>query len=84
MHPITVGKDSDKAFQTLKDKLFSFPVLHIPNFSKPLVVQVDASERGLGAVLCQSSEDGSEPPIVYCSRKLLEREQKLPTTEKNV
>ena len=75
-------EDCDKAFQTLKDKLSSFPVLHLPNFSKPFVVQVDASERGLGAVLCQSSEDGSEHPIVYCSRKLLDREQKLSTTEK--
>ena len=76
------AEDCDKAFQTLKDKLSSFPVLHLPNFSKPFVVQVDASERGLGAVLCQSSEDGFEHPIVYCSRKLLDREQKLSTTEK--
>ena len=60
----------------------SFPILYLPDFSKPFIVQVDASERGLGAVLCQTDDEGQEHPIVYNSRKLLDRERKLATTEK--
>ena len=74
--------ECDIAFQTLKDKLSSFPVLHLPKFSKPFTLQVDASQRGTGAVLCQQGEDSSEHPILYCSRKLQNREQNLSTTEK--
>ena len=60
----------------------NFPVLQLPDYSKPFIVQVDASERGLGAVLCQVDELGQDNPIVYCSRKLLDRERNLATTEK--
>jgi hypothetical protein len=72
----------DKAFITLKQKLSNYPVLQLPDFSKTFIVQVDASERGLGAVLCQMNDKGREHSVVFCSRKLLEREQKLATTEK--
>jgi predicted metal-binding transcription factor (methanogenesis marker protein 9) len=37
---------------------------------------------GLGAVLAQTDEQGHEHPIVYCSRKLLDREMRLSTIEK--
>ena len=59
----------------------TYPVLHLPDFTKPFIVQVDASDNGIGAVLCQSGKD-EDHPIVYCSRKLLDREKKLSTTEK--
>jgi len=52
-----------------------------PDFSKPLVVQTDASETGVGAVLSQLQE-GEEHPITYISRKLLPREQNYSTIEK--
>ena len=74
--------ECEKAFNLLKIALITRPVLKLPNFDKPFIVQVDASERGLGAVLCQKDEQGREHPVVYASRKLLERERSLSTTEK--
>ena len=44
-------------------------------------MQIDASERGIGTVLCQRDEEG-EHPIAYASRKLLPRETRLAVVEK--
>ena len=41
----------EQAFQTLKTKLGEPPLLIVPDFSKPFVVQTDASNVGIGAVL---------------------------------
>ncbi|XP_075768997.1 uncharacterized protein LOC142821566 [Pelodiscus sinensis] len=59
----------EEAFRTLKDQLTKAPVLFHPDFSKPFLLQTDALERGLGAVLAQQAE-GGEHPVVYLSRKL--------------
>ncbi|KAL5510007.1 hypothetical protein EMCRGX_G005471 [Ephydatia muelleri] len=46
-------------------------------------LQTDALERGFGAVLSQrSAEQGEEHPIAFFSRKLLPREEKYSTIEK--
>ena len=49
-------------------------VLKVADPSKPFVLQTDASELGLGAVLSQKDDDGNEHPVAYESRKLLPRE----------
>ena len=73
--------ECEASFRKLKAMLQSSPVLQAPDITKKLKLQVDTSERGLGAVLCQEDEDG-EHPVVYCSRKLLTREQSLVRVEK--
>ncbi len=57
------------------------PLLHSPDFSLPFLLQTDASDRGLGAVLSQEIE-GEERPVLYISRKLSKRETKYITIEK--
>lgn len=52
-----------------------------PDFSKPLVVQTDASETGVGAIPSQLQE-GEEHPVMYIGRKLLPRKQTYSTVEK--
>ncbi|XP_063041160.1 uncharacterized protein LOC134436063 [Engraulis encrasicolus] len=72
---------AEDAFVALKQALCSSPVLVAPDFKKEFLVQTDASEVGLGAVLAQVHE-GEEHPILYLSRKLLPREKNYSTVEK--
>ena len=72
----------DKAFTELKQRLCSKPILKSPDFNCPFTLQTDASDRGVGAVLSQTDEDGLEHPVAYYSRKLLSREEKYATVEK--
>ncbi|MGH0125953.1 UNVERIFIED_CONTAM: hypothetical protein FKN15_025173 [Acipenser sinensis] len=73
--------EAEKAFTTLKEALCSSPVLVVPDFSKEFLVQTDASEVGLGAVLSQEV-DGVEHPIMFLSRKLEDREHNYAVIEK--
>ncbi|CAJ0955438.1 unnamed protein product [Ranitomeya imitator] len=59
-----------EAFQELKRRFSSAPVLCQPDVSLPFQVEVDASEIGAGAVLSQRSSDGSVmKPCALFSRK---------------
>eukprot|EP00731_Ephydatia_muelleri_P033526 Em0031g34a len=70
------------SFQKLKSLLCREPVLRSPDFTKEFVLQTDASDVGVGAVLSQLDEEGADHPVAYYSRKLLAREQKYATIEK--
>ena len=72
----------DQAFLKLKSLLCSSPILASPNFQRPFVLQTDASDRGIGAVLSQEDEDSVERPIAYYSRKLAPREERYSVIEK--
>ena len=54
--------DCDSAFHTLNTSLCTSPVLNSPNFSKPFILQTDASDRGVSAVLSQYSTDNQLHP----------------------
>ncbi|GKE01978.1 putative reverse transcriptase domain-containing protein [Tanacetum coccineum] len=57
------GEKSEAAFQLLKQKLCSAPILALPEGSENFVVYCDASHKGLGTVLMQR-----EKVIAYASR----------------
>ena len=58
------------------------PVLKVIEPDKPYILQTDASELGLGAVLSQLEESGEEHPVAFASRKLLPRERNYSVIEK--
>lgn len=53
----------NRVFEELKHILCGSPVLHSPDFEKPLILQTDASDRGVGVVLSQKNEAGDNHPI---------------------
>ena len=57
-------------------------VLSSPEFDKTFILQTDTSNYGIGAVLSQTDGEGLDYPVTYFSCKLLNREQKYSTVEK--
>ncbi|GKD10275.1 putative reverse transcriptase domain-containing protein [Tanacetum coccineum] len=68
------GKEEEEAFQTLKQKLCSAPILALPEGTKDFMVYCDASLKGYGAVLMQR-----EKVIAYASRQLKVHEENYTT-----
>ncbi|GJU18081.1 putative reverse transcriptase domain-containing protein [Tanacetum coccineum] len=52
------GDKQEAAFQTLKNKLCSAPILALPRGAENFIVYCDASHKGLGAVLMQNEKWG--------------------------
>ena len=68
------GTKQESAFQMLKQKLCSAPILALPEGIDNFVVYCDASHKGLGAVLMQN-----EKVIAYASRQLKTHEKNYTT-----
>lgn len=71
--------ESISAFETLKQALITAPVLALPDFSKPFVVETDASGKGIGAVLMQDNH-----PIAYISKSLGPKQQAMSIYEREL
>ncbi|XP_074267077.1 putative mitochondrial protein AtMg00860 [Silene latifolia] len=67
------------AFLKLKDAMTKAPVLALPNFSMEFVVETDASDKGMGAVLTQNGH-----PIAYISKAFSQKTQASSTYEKEL
>ncbi|GKC04361.1 reverse transcriptase domain-containing protein [Tanacetum coccineum] len=72
------GEKAEAAFQLLKQKLCSAPILALPQGSENFMVYCDASHKGLGVVLMQK-----EKVIAYasCQLKILSAQSKAKKEE---
>lgn len=69
------------AFQNLKAYLSTEPILKAPDFSKPFLLQTDASKKGIGAILSQLDNQLREHPVIYLSRQLKTSESNYSVSE---
>ena len=77
------SEDCAAAFEQLRSALVGAPVLSYPDPQLPFIVDTDASNVGLGAVLSQEGEDG-EQVIAYYSRSLHRPERNYCVTRREL
>ena len=76
-------KDAEQAFRELKRRLITAPILAFPERDATFILDTDASDVGLGAVLSQEI-DGMERVVAYGSRLLTKPERKYCVTRKEL
>jgi hypothetical protein len=70
---------ASSAFEELKTAITTTPILAMPDFRQPFVVECDASTHGFGAVLIQDSH-----PVAFFSRPTAPRHLSLATYEREL
>ena len=78
-----MGGEEESAFHALKEALETAPVLVLPDATKPFVINTDASEYALGAVL-QQEHEGVLKPVGFMSQKLSGSQTIYPTHDKEM
>ena len=80
-HHLQWSPECADAFETLKKKLTHAPIMNTPNFEQPFILELDACEYGLGAVLAQEYNE-NKYVVAYASRTLSTIERKYGDTER--
>jgi hypothetical protein len=75
------SRECQLAFDLLKQRLMTAPVLVYPNFDQSFILETDASIKGLGAVLSQRQEDNQLHPVAFASQALSAAEKNYSITE---
>lgn len=75
----TWNPEHQRAFDKIKTTLSSAPTLQYFDSTKPVTIQVDASQRGIGAVLLQANG-----PIEYASKSLTDTETRYSNIEREM
>ena len=83
MTPWNFNNKAHKAFNMLKSKFMSAPVLSHFILGRPIILEMDASDYTIVTILSQESDDGIHP-IAYHSQTLLAPEQNYDTHNKEL
>jgi hypothetical protein len=74
------GPTQQQAFEELKTRMCTTPLLAYPDFSEPFIHTTNASKIAVAAVLSQV-QDGVERPLAYAIRQLNKAEQSYAASE---
>jgi len=73
------GDKQHKAFDTLKERISTTPILALPDLQRPFEIEMDASDYAMGAVLMQHGK-----PICYHSETFNSAVFNYPTYDKEL
>ena len=73
--PMQLPLEACEVVQMLKEKILTSPLLAFLDFTKPLLLETDASKEGLGAILSQKQDDGRFHPVAFGSHSLTPTER---------
>ncbi len=76
--------ECQKAFDILKEKLTSSPILLHPDTQRQFILECDASNVAIGSVLSQYDDDHKLHPVAYFSRSLNSNEVNYSITDKEL
>ena len=82
--PVPWTDEAERAFLKLREALAGEPVLQLVKPDFPFILQTDASDEALGAVLLQARSDNPAEvaPVQYASRRLCPAKRNYSTVEK--
>ena len=73
---ITLTQEIQQSVDILKQQLCQYPILQFPNFNEPFILETDASDIHIAAILMQLQQ-GNKVLISCASRTLTSAEKKL-------
>ncbi len=76
--------DCQRAFEDLKNKLVTSPILVKANLSKQFILEADDSQHHAAAVLLQYDDEGLPRAVGYFSKKLRPAEVRYSATDREV
>ena len=78
---MSLSEDALDAFQALKQACMNSPLLAFANYMKDILLKMDTSKEGLGAVLSQKQADGQFYLVAYGSQALTAHEKNYHSTK---
>ena len=78
---VSLSDDALRAFDALKQVCMTATMLAFADYTKPFLVEMDASRDRLGMVLSQKQTDGQYHPVTYGSRALTPHKKNYHSTK---
>ncbi|KAJ8654820.1 hypothetical protein O0I10_009543 [Lichtheimia ornata] len=76
--------ECQSAFEEIQSRMIQAPTLVPPNAARPFVIETDASDFGVGAVLLQEGDDGELHPLALNPRSFRQRKRNYPAQEREL